>query len=79
MSVSFGCDSDQHRLVEKECDGSASNTSRLFEPATHNFPILAIWLVEVVITFDAHFLLALFPFGLTKPRIGRPQWLTGMH
>ena len=79
MSIPFDCDSDQGWSAEKGCDGSVSNAPRPSEPATLNVSVSFIQLAEVVIAFEAHFLLVFFPFRLTKLRIGRPQWLTGMY
>ena len=72
MSVSFGYDSGQGCSTEEGCDGSASNTPWPFELATPNFLFSIVRLVKAIIAFDDHVLLVFFPFGLTKPGIGRP-------
>ena len=49
-----------------------SDVPRPFKPATLDFLISAVQLVEIVTAFDTHFLLAFFSFGLTKLGIGQP-------
>ena len=49
-----------------------SDVPRPFKPATLDFLISAVQLVEIVTAFDAHFLLAFFSFGLSKLGIGQP-------
>ena len=72
MSVSFSYNSGQGCSTEEGCDGSTSNAPWPFELANPDFLFSTVRLVKAITSFDDHVLLAFFPFGLAKPRIGWP-------
>lgn len=72
MIMLSGYDFSQGWSTEEGCDDSTSDAHWLFELITPDFSISTTQLFRSMTAYDFHFLFA-------TPRIGRPQWLTGLH